>query len=536
MVLFASLAVVVRSDCKHGDALCHREAGPASWCRREDFTCQGKPKVKCTCDPPQEASTKKKGKPNHQICIERAGPSSWCRGDLTCQGRPDIRCGDDAAVVPPRTASVAEPRPRVVPTTPVPVVTKKVSTGVSHAHVVAPVAADALNHSICTAIDPASWCKENGFCHKHDHVACRGVGVSTPALRKRPEKPTEAPAVTTRAVHHPRGSAATSAASHGGPTDDMIMWTEWPTLEKGAWPDYFARLREFLTDNCGGFRFNRVIMRVLDPSFQAKRGELWQVTRTSSFYVDFLRHLGAGIEVHIYPYLLETESALKWTSGRGDDVETALEGAFKYVRDWNNILIEDGLPARLGGIVCDKEEGRNFLHDLEHLGGLKTRYSVPGAPRLKFGLAIGFDSTGSIPSFSDEIDNFYVEMYDWYIPGHRSVRPIVAERYDAVNNPRKFVDVLETVQDLVSHYHRYRQHDRIVFMWSLQNSGHRHCMYPLNDGTCGERQDFGSWTPGHFREFLSVLASREAVFAQRQHALFQFSYVPLSWHPRSGCA
>ena len=531
LVLFASLAVLVRSDCRHGDAHCHKAVGPASWCRREDFTCQGKPQVKCTCDPPSEAPHKHKPKQNHQICIDRVGPSSWCREDLTCQGRPDIKCGGDTPTVAAKAASVAEPKPKAATTTSGPVAAKRTSVDVAPA--VVPVAPGALNHSICTAIDPGSWCKENGFCHRHDSVPCRGGAPAAPVLRRRSEEPTEAPAAA-RVV--PRRASASAASSHGGLTNNMILWTEWPTLDIGAWPEYFAQLREFLTDNCGGFRFNRVIMRVLDPTFQRERGQLWQVSRRSSFYVDFLRHLGPGIEVHIYPYLLERESALAWTSGHGSEVESALEGAFKYVRDWNRILIDDGLPARLGGVVCDKEEGRNFLHDLEHLARLKRTYSIAGAPRPKFGLGIGFDTTGSIPSFSEEIDNFYVEMYDWYVPGHRPVRKITAEKYHAVNNPARFVEVLETIQNLVSHYHRYREHDRIVFMWSLQNSGHRHCLYPLNDGTCGERQDFGSWTPGHFRDFLSALASRESVFAQRQHALFQFSYVPHTWHPRSGCA
>ena len=522
VVLFASLVAAVRSDCKHGDAHCHRAVGPASWCRREDFSCQGKPEVKCSCDPPREEPHKHKGKPNHQICITRVGPASWCREDLTCQGRPDIKCGGDAAV--------AAPTPKSTTTTAAPVVARHRSVDASHA--VVPVASGTLNHAICTAIDPASWCKENGYCHKHDSVACRGgvaAPTSAPVLRRRSDEPTVAP-VATRVAH--RGH---SVSHHHGLTNNMILWTEWPTMDIGAWPRYFTQLREFLSDNCGGFRFSRVIMRVLDPEFQEERGELWQISRSSSFYVDFLRHLSSDIEVHIYPYLLETQSALKWTSGRNSEAESALEGAFKYVRDWNRVLIADGLPVRLGGVVCDKEEGRNFIHDLEHLARHKRTYTIPGAPRLKFGLGIGFDTTGSIPSFSDEIDNFYVEMYDWYVPGHRPVRHITAERHNAVNNPARFVEILETLQDLGSHYHRYRSHDRIVFMWSLQNSDHRHCLYPLNDGTCGERQDFGSWTHGNFREFLSILASREPVFARRQHALFQFSYVPHSWHPRSGC-
>jgi hypothetical protein len=525
IALFASHTLSVIADCRVGDALCQREAGASSWCRREDFTCQGKPKVKCTCDPPAESSHTSRPKPNHRICIERVGPESWCRDDLTCQGRPDIKCGD-AAIAAPASSTKSAAKPRTVITTVAPVAVARTGTVAPLSHSVVPVSVGALNHAICTAIDPASWCKESGFCHKHDHVPCRGAvtaAAAAPTLRRRPEVPSERPAGT-RVTHR----ATTS------PTDTMILWTEWPTLEEGAWPDYFSKLREFLTGNCAGIRFHRVVMRVLDPTFQRSRGELWQVSRTSSFYVDFLRHLPASIDVHIYPYLLDEESALKW-SGDGRDAHSALEGVFKYIRNWNDLLIEDGLPVRLGGVVCDKEEGRNFLHDLRFLDVMKERYSTRGGPRLKFGLAIGFDTAGSIPSFSDEIDNFYLEMYDWYEQGRKPVRKIIAEEHDAVNKPSMFVDLLERLQQLGRHYHRYREHDRIVFMWSLQNRGSNQCMFPLNDNTCGERNDFGSWTGHHFRQFLSELSSRESVFAQRQHALFQFSYVPLTWHPRSGC-
>lgn len=533
-VLFASYSLSVLSDCRVGDALCQKEAGASSWCRREDFTCQGKPKVQCTCDPPAEDAHKHKRTLNHRICIDRVGPASWCRDDFTCQGRPDIKCGDLAVAASP-SSSISAPKRMSTNPSPAPLAVTTTTVDAPSHHSVVPVSYGALNHAICTAIDAGSWCKENGFCHKHDHIPCRGLAAAAaPAasLRRRSDEPTET-LPTSRGA--PRTMTSAPAARGAAASESMILWTEWPTLEEGAWPDYFTKLREFLTDNCAGIRFNRVIMRVLEPTFQRSRGELWQVSRTSSFYVDFLRHLPASMDVHIYPYLLDRESAMKW-SGRGRNAHSALEGVFKYIRNWNDLLIEDGLPVRLGGVVCDKEEGRNFLHDLRFLDGIKARYSTPGGPRLKFGLAIGFDSAGSISSFSEEIDNFYLEMYDWYEHGRTPVRKVFAEKYDAVNNPTRFVDVLEEHQQLGRHYHRYREHDKIVFMWSLQNSRSNQCLFPLNDNTCGERTDFGSWTGPHFRQFLSELSSREPVFAQRQHALFQFSYVPLTWHSRSGCA
>ena len=536
-MLFACFAVAVLADCRHGDAFCQREAGPASWCRREDFTCQGKPKVKCSCDPPSVATPKPKATLNHQICIDRVGPQSWCRDDFTCQGRPDVKCGPGVTAPAPQRTPAPESRPR-----PSPVLTPSTAAPSAAARrpvaepAVAVVVSGGLNHAVCTAIDPSSWCKENGFCHKHDHVPCRGAvsasatGPGTRRVVPVTPGPTEPPS-------HRRAVAAASPSvvsrTSGGP-DSMILWTEWPTLEEGAWPDYFRKLLEFLTDNCAGIRFHQVIMRVLDPNFQRERGELWQVSRRSSFYVDFLRHLPSSIEVHIYPYLLEEESASKWSGGV--DARSALEGVFKYVRDWNNVLIEDGLSVRIRGVVCDKEEGRSFLNDMSTLHRLKDRYSVAGGPRLKFGLAIGFDGAGSIPSFTREIDNFYLEMYDWYEYGRHEVEPVFAERFGVVNRPDRFADILEARQQLHRHYERYREHDKIVFMWSLQNHGSNRCLYPLNDGTCGERNDFGSWNGHHFREFLSVLASRESAFAQRQHAMFQFSFVPHSWHPRYGCS
>ena len=148
-----------------------------------------------------------------------------------------------------------------------------------------------------------------------------------------------------------------------------MLWAEWPTLEVSQWPEYFGKLLEFIESNCGNFQVTEIVMRILDPEFQSERGQLWQVSTSSSFYSHFMRHLPSNIVVHFYPYLLERSSATRWS--RFMRVRVPLEATFKFVRDWNDLLSANGARARVAGVVTDKEEGRHFLSDMTHLAAYK---------------------------------------------------------------------------------------------------------------------------------------------------------------------
>ena len=168
-----------------------------------------------------------------------------------------------------------------------------------------------------------------------------------------------------------------------------------------------------------------------------------------------------------------------------------------------------------------------------HLDDFKNRYSTPGEHRLRFGLTLGFDTTGSIPIYPASVDDFYIEMYDWYVWGRPGVVPIEANTGEMLNNPERFIQALDERQQWGQFFNKYSRHEKIIFMWSLQARSSKSCLFPLTDGTCGERNDFGTWSAHAFKDFLDLLPQRDPVFAQRQHGLFQFSYVPQHWHSKT---
>jgi hypothetical protein len=455
-------------------------------------------------------------------------PESWCREDYTCQYGRHIKCGASSVQEPAtggKTTKAPETSTKKPVTKPVAQVDdgkKKVEKVHQAPQVTEQVGRDVLNHSICIAINAASWCKENGFCHGNDNVRCKGVGNT----RAVPDKTISAPPALRAHVSEENEKRRKPS---GGP-DSMILWVEWPTLEVGGWPEYFANLLAFVTNACGGIRFHRLVMRVLHPEFQRERGKLWQISETSAFYTEFLSKLPRGIEVYIYPYLLNGKAASSWSDTMG--VSMPIEGAFKYAHEYNKLLIRHGHGARIFGIVTDKEEGRHFEGDLVHLRTLKDRYTGGGAPRLRFGMTLGFDCAGSIPSLNKDIDDIYLEMYDFYQYDSKHVVPVEPGSFR--NDPHGFSNELDRKQRWSLHFDRYRKHEKVIFMWSLQSRSSNKCMHPMNDNTCGERDDFGTWTPRAFRDFLSHISSRESVFKERQHALFQYSVVPHSWHPHHG--
>jgi hypothetical protein len=386
------------------------------------------------------------------------------------------------------------------------------------------------NHNICKAWSTSSWCRKDGVCQNFPHVRCSGSAAGISAT-PRPAGTTVIPASrvsppgtvqSARAIVPPkkRVRAAGGGSGHQRP---FILWTEWPTLAPGDWPKYFDKLLQFVTANCLNVKVSRLVMRVLHPEFQNERGDLWQVTTHSSFFQDFMRHLPPSIEVYFYPYMSASD---RWKQQM--QVRIPLEATFKFTKKWNDFLEGTGVPHRIAGIVLDKEEGSLFKDDLKHLERLKRIYSAPGHQQIRFGLAIGFDSAGMISSFPKGVDDVYLEMYDFYVEGSDPAVVVEAHTNGALNNPERFLNILD--EHVWGPYIRkYREHRRIIFMWSMQNRLSNQCAFPLIQGTCGERAEMGTWTSEAFFEFMDLLAERHPIFSQRSHGLFQFNFTPRSW-------
>ena len=567
----------VLAECEAGHATCHELVGTASWCQSKVNTCHGNPRIKCYCDStttirPAENPRSANSYRDHAKCRHEVGRHSWCKENFTCHGGPHVFCGGEASALSPSPAASATVKPSTT-----------IQTTVA-----APTSTPVLTgHALCQSHKASSWCKEDGTCHNLPEIRC-GSALSPSLASSTTMKPstltqtfsgvpTDIPILTGHAlckshkasswckedgtchnlpevhcgptkskmnrvlptafpdkyVHgeaderrvHPTPSADVYEAPKG--SRPFVLWTEWPTMVPlKDWKAYFDKLLQFVRENCAGIQVTRLVMRILHPEFQQHHGHLWQVAHQSSFFKDFMIHLPPNVEVSMYPYLKDAHAVGNWTKHTG--VPVPLEATFKFVKMWNDFLARNHVSHRIRGLVTDYEDGDNFRHHMVHLASYKRRYSSHGQPSLRFGIAIGYDSAGKIKSYGPEVDEVFLEMYDWYVEGTKPPIPVEAHN-SALNNPAEFLAMLD--KDVwKSHIPSYSRYPSIIFLWSLQNRISNDCLYPDRNTSCGERVDFGSWTPTAFHSFLDMVKEKYPVFGgDRQHGLFQFSYMPNSW-------
>ena len=353
-VLFACLSYVALVSA-NGNAICKKKVGASSYCRSHD-TCHGSSKQKC--EPSASRSTSSHLKPNLHDIVVTSNP----KGNI--RFTPAVPTNKKTVLKEPASTKTAPtPKSAIKPSndTPHPALTKSASSGVEPvAHKKAPVAKKGphtdkktspttltptscfLDNNICSARLKGSWCKENGYCWHMDHVSCRVCLNTTPKLPPAKVIPQPNIALPAPKAHHHHLPPKVRVSGH----DTLVLWAEFPTLEIGEWPHYFSQLIGFVNGNCGNMRFHSLVMRILNPEFQQERGELWQASKNSAFYRHFLSRLKPGVEVHIYPYLLEKKSAEKWSTRM--KVRIPLEAAFKFASDWNMLMKNNGLNGTLG--------------------------------------------------------------------------------------------------------------------------------------------------------------------------------------------
>lgn len=361
--------------------------------------------------------------------------------------------------------------------------------------------------AFCIAmVGPISYCKaESNTCHGDPMVSCRCDSESAVSS-------TPASAVA------PRVSTA---------RDGSFMWLEWPTLDSASeWREFYTNVRRSLSERCSSFPVSRLIVRVNDPLFQAERGNLWQVSTESALFTHLLADLSLDTEIYIFPYLRTTNetNTPRWRSYTG--ASTLLEGVYKYVHRWNELLRSARPGLRIAGIVTDFEEHEGFLADLPSIPCYRSLYSTAGQPALRFGTAMGFDQPLRAQSVSEHIDDIYLEMYDMYVHGVKPAVHVDGGDSGFINNPDSFLNALD--RHVWGPFLRHYGDEKLHFMWSLQSGRSRSCLYPLGTG-CGGKEDFGRWSSGKVAEFFAKLEERHPVFAGKPRGFFQFSFMPNSW-------
>ena len=140
-----------------------------------------------------------------------------------------------------------------------------------------------------------------------------------------------------------------------------------------------------------------------------------------------------------------------------------------------------------------------------------------------FGVAIGYDATGSAASYP-MADAFYLEMYDFYV---NNAPTLTLVQVNANDNPPTFVDKL--VKNVLGPYVSKYGDARFHFMWSVQAKSSANCIYPLSGRSCGSSDDFGLFSAPEFNQFLQQVQQKYPVLAGRDHGIFQFNFLPPSW-------
>ena len=207
------------------------------------------------------------------------------------------------------------------------------------------------------------------------------------------------------------------------------------------------------------------------------------------------------------------------------DTPTGLEGVYKYVSEWNKLLASERPEIKISGIVTDYEEHEGFESDLPNISSYRDQYSTPGQPRLRFGAAMGFDQPRRAASISSNIDDVYLEMYDFYVQGSK---PAVLFEQGKLKN-----DIEATLQrlddDVWYRYMRYYDHGNLHFMWSLQAKSSSSCLYPIAGRKCGTKDDLGVWDAPKAAEFIDTVKARYPNMNNKLHGFYEFSYLPESW-------
>ncbi len=214
----------------------------------------------------------------------------------------------------------------------------------------------------------------------------------------------------------------------------------------------------------------------------------------------------------------------------GEPPEQYITAVYKYVRWWNSELAKVNCPVKFEGVVADIEEKVTLNPD--ELVQIKKDY--PDIPY--FEVTIGFDDVRWVYKYHAHVDQYYLQMYDFYAPyvkdmcRTREYSPFLVHRdqpeamYEWIRE--QVIQRLEDVRDLFSSRHV----GKLYLMWSTQNADSWSCMYPVVNNRCGHSFDFGTWTGKAFSRFLAIVSGKDSVFAKfAGHGIYEFLFIPQSW-------
>jgi hypothetical protein len=330
-----------------------------------------------------------------------------------------------------------------------------------------------------------------------------------------------------------RGRSASCVEASESTTIPLFLWTEVPKEELGVsptkWRAFYTRMLNFVLGNCINSRTTRLILRVIHPNFPVAR-PMWNNLDESPLFTELLSKLPDDIDLQLYPYLGGRSSPAAWATQ--STLSDPLDGVFNYAVAWNTKLASLNITSRFTGIVLDLEE--DYPWDWTHIAGVKANHSTQ-IPSL--GVSIGFDEIVKLKRLAPFVDDFYMQMYDFYtrevrhVTSNYTTSPFVLYR----DNPVELANWLKAEvladPDLFAIYRRYRK--QIYVMWSTQNRGSSDCIYPLR-GTCGSHYEFGLFSAKSFNQFIRLITTDPQFLlfhGVQGHGLFEFDLIRNDWIP-----
>ncbi|EER20269.1 hypothetical protein Pmar_PMAR005521 [Perkinsus marinus ATCC 50983] len=277
-------------------------------------------------------------------------------------------------------------------------------------------------------------------------------------------------------------------------------------------------------------RVTKLILRVLHPQFPpgvSSSDRLWypdgDVTK-SIMYTELLTKLGGTSvrEVFMLPYVFDEVSREGWLS-IAPTKGKVMSGVFHLLKEYNAKLSS----IQFSGITVDYEEMKHVPTEYDLFWDPQGEADFKDGTNFEVGVAIGFDQVGRFEEWP-WVNNLYLEMYDFFRPTAYISQTANSRFLLYKNKASKMVNyvVNEAVDKVVQAAyadHRSRAH----LMWSLQHQDDG-CVYPLNSGKCGYNNEFGSWNPAPFNEFLHLIKSR---LPHKSQGVYHYDFLPYSMIP-----
>jgi hypothetical protein len=350
--------------------------------------------------------------------------------------------------------------------------------------------------------------------------------VEAPGLRGSPRDVIVTQSVTPRA----------DACAAGPSSVPIFLWTEIPKSAKQDEPSlkkFYAKLLQFINGNCLQARVTRVILRMSQPDSKCGGNYMFQNHAETILYRRFLKRLPAGTDLRLYPYLGSLSGERyqqRWAAHMNEPRENFLTAVYKFTEQWNLFLESVNAPVRFNGVTLDMEEGIEL--NKAELEQIRQRFvTVP-----KFGISVGFDDVKWIYQYHKVVDEYYLQMYDFYCPGvthmcqthHTS--PFVAHKDNHIGMSSWIEEaVIRRLKDVASLFKAKKHKSKLLLMWSTQHAGSDECLYP-SGGRCGHSYDFGTWSAPDFKSFLSHVQSDLSLYSGfGGHGIYEFAYIRNEW-------